>query len=1480
MGILRCKMCGAPIEVTENNHLVTCSYCGSKQTIIDANDEKKTNLFNRANQLRMNCDFDSAIAAYESIISLYPQEPEAYWGLALSKFGIEYVDDPKTKKKIPTIHRSSYEHFDRDSNYLRALEYADIVAQEQYKHEAMEITNIQKSILNISKSEKPFDIFICYKESDNEGKRTRDSVIGQELHQLLTDKGYKVFFSRVTLENKLGTMYEPYIFAALNSAKIMIVIGTKKEYFNAIWVKNEWSRFLSLMQGRSEKYIIPCYRDMDAYEMPEELLGFQAQDLNKLGFIQDLLRGINKLIGKEENKPTTRVVHTDINIEPMLQRAEILIQDKDYTKADEVLEKILNNDPRNSDAYLLKSVIHNNKTSIDDLKNSDVEPDDTNFKRAYQFADEERKAFLDSIITSIQERRNEESNSKKYNKAIELKNLKNYESAIELFSMIPNYKDSTKLAKECSNLINEEKYNRALGFLSAENYASATALFYGLGDYKDSKLKIEEIEALKQESAYKKAKELLDAGFFKDAKSLLSKIEKYKDSAAILCNIDNLEHEFKCEEIYKSAIIEGEIKPFHHLYKLKKSIDILMTISDYKNATELLTLYEGYYREGLKIQEERKAEQERKRKIRNRKIKIGSLISAALVCIITATLLATFLYFVPSANETHLINLINEGKYREAIIKYDSFDDINRNFGKMSRLNKLSYAGLALESRDYERALNYMDNANIEATVHYNADGGTISEESQVFKQYVTISPDKLGYDFKDWKLNNYKINATNLTSDIWLDASYEIITYNISYILNASTNHSDNPTSYTVEDEIILKDPSRTGYTFIKWVDQYNNEVSKINKGSTGDLILRSVWNEGNKHIVTLDPNGGAIEYTVIEVQYAHSYSLPIPTRSGYDFDGWYYQGDIFSTEDIWELDCDVKLTAKWAVHYYKITYELNGGRNSTFNPTSYTVEDEIILNNPSRTGYSFIKWVDQYNKEISKINKGSTGDLILRSIWNEGNKHIVTLDPNGGAIAYTEIEVQYGHSYSLPIPTRSGYDFDGWYYQGDFVPTEDIWELDCDVKLTAMRAVQYYKITYELNGGTNSTLNPTSYTIEDEIILKNPSRTGYTFIKWVDQYNNEVSKINKGSTSNITLTAKWSANKNNLVVISEDESKGLVEIISGSGYSDETITVSATSIGNCVFKGWYHDDVFLSHESIYSFIMPIYSYTLVARFYTETEMEPLAATPVISGDGKTITYGLYPQKNVNDSTLVSALNALSTPEINGWYLYEGEYYAKLSATQEGSHYKFDNGTTIIRGTTYWFKCEPITWNVLSKTNGEYYILSSVLLDAHDYYNSDSNRTIDGKTVYPNNYEYSDIRSWLNKEFYNSAFALGNTHIQTTNVNNGASTTDSKNNSYACNNTQDKVFLPSYQDYMKTSYGFSSSNYYTDTRYCRLTDRARARGASSLSSSYNGYYWTRSPSDGWSESAQVVWPNGGISGIRTDDTYICVRPALSIKIA
>lgn len=300
MEALKCKMCGGNLQVTEGHSYGTCDSCGTTMTIPKTVDERILNLFNRANDYRLNNEFDKALATYESILSEDNTNAEAHWGCVISKYGIEYVEDPATHKRIPTCHRVQSTSILADLEYKKALEYADDSSKELYTKEATEISEIQKRILAIANQEEAYDIFICYKETDEYGKRTMDSALAQDIYFQLKDEGYKVFFSRITLEDKLGQEYEPYIFAALNSAKVMLVIGTKPEYYNAVWVKNEWSRFLALAKNDRSKLIIPCYRDMDAYNLPEELSLFQSQDMGRIGFIQDLIRGIGKVIVKDQ----------------------------------------------------------------------------------------------------------------------------------------------------------------------------------------------------------------------------------------------------------------------------------------------------------------------------------------------------------------------------------------------------------------------------------------------------------------------------------------------------------------------------------------------------------------------------------------------------------------------------------------------------------------------------------------------------------------------------------------------------------------------------------------------------------------------------------------------------------------------------------------------------------------------------------------------------------------------------------------------------------------------------------------------------------------------------------------------------------------------------------------------------------------------------------------------------------------------------
>lgn len=304
MSVFKCKMCGATLNISENDRIVQCEYCFTQQTIPTSKNERITNLFNRANALRLNKDFDKSAGIYESIVAECPEEAEAYWGLCLCKYGIEYVDDAKTGRKLPTCHRTLTTPIVNDPDFQQVYKYADENARQMYTQEAGIIAQIQKEILAIAATATPYDIFICYKETDDlTGERTEDSIIAQDIYTELIQEGYKVFFSRISLRNVAGSKYEPYIFSALSTAKLMLVIGTDDQYFNAVWVKNEWSRYLKMMNTDAGKHLIPCYKNINPYQMPGEFSNLQALDMGLPTFYKNLIGNITRYITKnQQNK--------------------------------------------------------------------------------------------------------------------------------------------------------------------------------------------------------------------------------------------------------------------------------------------------------------------------------------------------------------------------------------------------------------------------------------------------------------------------------------------------------------------------------------------------------------------------------------------------------------------------------------------------------------------------------------------------------------------------------------------------------------------------------------------------------------------------------------------------------------------------------------------------------------------------------------------------------------------------------------------------------------------------------------------------------------------------------------------------------------------------------------------------------------------------------------------------------------------------
>ncbi|MBQ8921076.1 MAG: TIR domain-containing protein [Oscillospiraceae bacterium] len=412
MAVFKCKMCGGALEVSEGMTVCECEYCGTQQTLPRNHDEVLTNLFNRANNLRTKSEFDKAQEIYEKIVSQNPTEAEAYWGIILCKFGIEYVEDPATLRKIPTCHRTQLESVKTDADYRAAIEYADAVQRTFYEREAEEIDRLQKDILAIVHSETPFDVFICYKETDESGRRTQDSVIANDIYHQLTQEGFKVFYAAITLEDKLGQAYEPYIFAALNSAKVMLVLGTKPEYFNAVWVRNEWSRYLKIVQNDRAKLLIPCYRDMDAYDLPDEFSHLQAQDMGKIGFINDIIRGIKKIISAEPEKQAVQqtVVQTagSAKIENILKRGNLALEDGNWDEANRFFEQVLNENAEESRAYIgLLCAEMQVRNEADLYYLGDKLSASRNYKFAYRFADAEQKRTLEEYSTGFERRKKE-----------------------------------------------------------------------------------------------------------------------------------------------------------------------------------------------------------------------------------------------------------------------------------------------------------------------------------------------------------------------------------------------------------------------------------------------------------------------------------------------------------------------------------------------------------------------------------------------------------------------------------------------------------------------------------------------------------------------------------------------------------------------------------------------------------------------------------------------------------------------------------------------------------------------------------------------------------------------------------------------------------------------------------------------------------------------------------------------------------------
>lgn len=455
--VYKCKICGGEIQPNEDGRIGKCLYCGAVQTLPKEKDDKVSNILNRANDYRLNCDFDRAIYEYEKVMELDETEPEAHWGLFLSKYGVEYVKDNMTFSYKPTLHRiSSISVFD-DVDYQATIKYASDISAIQYKQDAENIENVMKELLLISTNQEPYDIFLSYKELDDVTRqRTIDSNSAYELYNALTAQGYKVFFA----PKSLGVgLYEPKIYSAIITSKVMIVLGTQPQYFNAVWVKNEWSRFAELVENGENKVIIPVFRDMEANQLPSRIAKYQAYDMSNIEFLPSILNVISQSVSKNSKVAYNK----DASAEDVyLERGFLALEDGNFSQADSFFENVLNLNPHNSQAYFGKLMVEMKITKQEQILTSPKNLSEyKNFEKAVRFADYQLKTTLlkyeEDVSFSL--------NQIKYTKCVEeLKNVVTKEGLIkakESFLELGDFKSSTDYVSKIDETLKEYEINES-----------------------------------------------------------------------------------------------------------------------------------------------------------------------------------------------------------------------------------------------------------------------------------------------------------------------------------------------------------------------------------------------------------------------------------------------------------------------------------------------------------------------------------------------------------------------------------------------------------------------------------------------------------------------------------------------------------------------------------------------------------------------------------------------------------------------------------------------------------------------------------------------------------------------------------------------------------------------------------------------------------------------------------------------------------
>ena len=584
-----------------------------------------------------------------------------------------------------------------------------------------------------------------------------------------------------------------------------------------------------------------------------------------------------------------------------------------------------------------------------------------------------------------------------------------------------------------------------------------------------------------------------------------------------------------------------------------------------------------------------------------------------------------------------------------------------------------------------------------------------------------------------------------------------------------------------------------------------------------------------------------------------------------------------------------------------FKLSFVVDGKVVSTISTDKNS--SWIIPNDPQKEGYTFDGWYWDENG-TNKVTVESLSDTQFSKDMSVYAKfsaidYSITYVANGGAhsnVATYTIE----DTISLSTAEKAGYTFDGWFSDSEYYKkVTAISKSKGDVTLYAKFTPIDYTISYENTLGAENS-NPSTFNAESETITLLPIlKDDYVFVNWTDENADAITVISTSDLKNRTITANWKP--------CVDHAKGddckctycgktmhslganCVCTVCGIAVHDVNDDCVCNNCGKTVHG--IKDGAYCKHDDYVYF--GSYPQTNVMDSDVTTALTALAgALPTEENAQEWTDYGYY--QGDNSTTYLQSYMWYIDLEKDG-VKYRGVYFTsyRLHSTRskylnDYDTYQDDNG--YVKDTVYWFAYEPLKWRILTTSDGIATLLCENVIDTQNFYITGVNldkRYIDGKQVFDNSFEYSTIRVWLNETFYNTAFdQLQQSIIQLTAVDNSSRSTNPDNNpkefnggnNYkVCGDTEDYIYLPSEQEVTTEDYGFDPDFINHDTvRQKQPTDYASAQGCY-----YECSWWLRSPH--WPDTYQAMIVDvEGKAGYRShsvDSTSTGVAPMLRIKL-